>query len=71
MEERIKPGDEVRIKHPSGFVSYHTPAWCIDWTGTVVRLNKQTVTVEFEVNEQGRKTLRRYIDYQDISRIEG
>lgn len=71
MEERMKPGDEVRIKHPYGVVSHHTPAWCIGWTGKVVRLNAQTATVEFEVNEPGRKTLRRYIDYQDISKIEG
>ena len=63
---RFKVGDVVFIKHPFGVVSHHTPDWCLSWTGVVVRLNQQTVTVEFEVNEPGRRTVRRYIDYQDV-----
>lgn len=65
-KENLKIGDTVIIRHPDGQVSHHTPAWCLCWTGTVVRLNTQTVTVEFEVNEPGRKTVREYIDYQDV-----
>ena len=64
--DSLKVGDKVFIEHPSGMVSHHTPRWCLCWTGTVVRLNPQTVTVEFEVDEPGRKTVRRYIDYQDV-----
>ena len=66
----LKVGDKVFIKHPSGFISPHTPQWCISWTGTIVRLNRQTVTVEFEVNESKHKTIQRYIDYQDIQLLE-
>lgn len=65
-KESLKIGDTVFIQHPHGMVSHHTPAWCLCWTGTIVRLNTQTVTVEFEVNEPGRKTVREYIDYQDV-----
>lgn len=65
-DSKLKVGDAVFIEHPSGFISQHTPQWCLGWTGTVVRLNPQTVTVEFEVNEPGQKTIRRYVDYQDI-----
>ena len=66
----IKPGDKVKIKTEDGPASNgHTPAWCNQWIGTVVRVNKKTVTVEFEVDEPGRKTLRRYVDYQDIQVI--
>lgn len=68
MEPKV--GSKVLIKHLYGEVSHHTPAWCLGWTGTVIRLNKQTVTVEFEVDEPGRKTLQRYIDYQDIFVLE-
>ena len=66
----LKVGDKVFNQPPSGFVSPHTPQWCLSWTGTIVRLNSQTVTVEFEVNELEHKTLRRYIDYQDIQKVE-
>ena len=62
----LQVGDMVFIRHPAGYVSHHTPAWCLGWMGTVVRLNKQTATVEFEVDEDNCRTLRRYIDYQDI-----
>lgn len=72
MQGRIKPGERVRIRRDSRPASNgNTPVWCNQWIGTVVRLNTQTATVEFEVNEPGRKTLRRYIDYRDISKIEG
>ena len=43
----LKVGDKVFIKHPSGFVSHHTPQWCLSWTGTIVRLNSQTVAPIF------------------------
>jgi len=62
----IEPGKEVFIKHRPGIVSVHTPAWCESWKGKVIRLNKQTVTVEFEVDEKDKPTVREYIDYQDI-----
>lgn len=67
---KLKIGDKVFIRHSNGFVSHHTPAWCLSWTGTIIRLNSQTATVEFEVNEPGRETVQRYIDYQDIQLIE-
>lgn len=63
-------GSKVLIKHTSGFVSHNTPAWCYDWTGTVIRLNKQTVTVQFEVDEGSCKFVQRRIDYQDIQVVE-
>lgn len=66
METEPKVGDKVFIKDNNGFVSHHTPRWCFCWTGTVIRLNTQTVTVEFEVDEPEQKTVRRHIDYQDI-----
>ena len=66
----LKVGDRVRIKHPYGAVSHHTPQWCLSWTGTIKKLNQQTVTVEFEVDEPGQKTLCRYIDYHDIQLLE-
>lgn len=70
MGLNLKVGDKVFIKHLSGFISHHTPQWCLNWTGTIIRLNSQTVTVEFEVDELEHKTLQRYIDYQDIMLIE-
>ena len=66
VEKFPQVGAHIRIKHPCGIKSHNTPAWCEGWTGIVKRLNKQTVTVEFDVNEPGRKTLERRIDYQDI-----
>ena len=67
----VKPGERVfikRVDRPA--TNGSTPVWCNQWFGKVVRLNAQTVTVEFEVDELGRKTVQRYIDYQDICRIE-
>lgn len=66
---QLQIGDRVYIKHTSGMRSLYTPNWCLCWTGTIVRLNKLSATVEFEVNEPGRKTLKRYIDYDDIQVI--
>lgn len=69
LSDELRVGDKVLIKHPPGIKSFYTPAWCEGWRGRVLRLNKGSVTVEFEVNEPNRPTIRRYIDYQDVRPI--
>lgn len=73
MSEKVnfKPGDKVIIKYVDGVKPWNTPRWCFGWTGTVVRLNPTSVTVEFEVNEPGQKTINRRIDYMHVQPYKG
>lgn len=63
-------GEKIRVKSLPGNRKGGTPRWCEHWTGTIVRLNKLTATVEFEVKERDRDTVRRYVDYGDIEHMD-
>ena len=63
IDNQLKINDIVMIKHISGQKSLYTPDWCSNWKGKVIRLNKYSVTVEFQ-DDSG--PVKRYIDYQDL-----
>ncbi len=69
MNQTLTVGNIVRIRHNMGMKSLYTPQWCEGWTGRVVRLNPLSVTIEFDVEEPNRPTVRRRIDYDDIQMI--
>lgn len=64
--ESLQVGQKIKVVITSGIQTGATPMWCHNWIGRIIRLNKLTATVEFEVNEKNQDTVRRYIDYCDI-----
>ena len=62
----VKPGDRIQVK-PSRYITpgFRTKLWMENYCATVLRVNKKTITVEFDVYP-GEK---HYIDYGDFDII--
>ena len=66
IQEVLHVGEEVKVVLNPMRNGSNTPKWCEFWTGTIVRLNKESVTVRFVLDEAKCEKMDRYIDYFDI-----